>query len=1677
MASSTTKAGPSTAASTNMLQPTNAAQASGLASLITATAAPAFTALGSPHASSPLSGAQTALRLQADGKVSSEIDKLVESGKTATAAASASAATPMRSISELKAKIQSLTSLEKRPEVDLLVEFGKTSGITFSSGITFNKAEIRLLIADKIRTLREIANKTLREIADKTLCESEIDVSDLTSARSDLCNLSRISSKHYPALKEDIYNLLIFLMENDPILQCTAEGVLEVVIDLNNDLAVKNDLAVLGSEALSIKFQQKLVRTFSTAVELYLRHYSVHTVNAVTEAQKTALLDATGSFRELNSQEDVDIKYATAMAEQASRRFTSTLTAYREFFNRFIHGVTAMVNASNKDASGFISEIVLAFKGLEHKFKEKWFEAIFLLRREVQKAPNTTMKVTIIQTILDAKQTSYDWEFIYGALEILEDVISRTDNVRVLEFALFGQPVEQTTTSAAQPKVIKLPGTIKFCNFRGYTKKAKAFATEDDKKADEAIRQKAHKLSVEIRTKLKATEDGRHILSCRKSMAINQNKKTVKEFLSDIPSDLKEQKKWVGPLSISNKRIVPARANVSSMDNASTTAAKIDNVTLFKPKHDERDNKMLSVTVVPTADTASTPCVILTTSPSSKNETDEKHTSALRDKKVDSSRYAIADTGTASKTVQTISLIAAVVRKTDPEQNLQNNEIEVKTQSASLTINPIAISSTDSAFFQAVIDGNIAYVQTIIKQNKKLVNATDSQRNTPLILAARYGHLEICKMLLNAKAIPITRGEIARDALHNAAAAGHTEIVKLFANEQDLKETDQEGNTPLLLAAKGGHSEVCSYLLEKFPSCAAQRGPLPNEYTALHLAVLSENFTIVEQVVNQSPKLLKMATTQDQATALMLAAARDLTAICDKLLRAGSDPCLVDKDGSNVMHHAARSGKSDCIRVLALNNQVKLQLNLLVKSPNKLGLTPLLIAVREGHRESYEALLKVGATSDEVDTITGCNVMHFAAQGGHEALVSYLAASKATMKLVNSKNYNGVTPLMLASERGHQRICTELVEAADKAGKANKAGILDEMLQATDNDGRNAVHYAADSGRSEIISDFGLRQKVENLINAPSKTGETPLMLAAAKGHEKACAAFVEEYTKARRLDELLLAKNHSGINAMHFAAWNGKAEIIRYFAACGGKIRLIDSTSKSGQTPLMLAAAQGHQEACRMLLHVGADLHTIDLKGRNALHYAAAQGHQEACQVLLKGGADLQTLDLNGRNALHLAARNGQSVIVKIFAERDTTKELVKSDNKKDGGKTALHYAAEKGSKVVVEELIKQMKNISTYAAALNEVKNLFGTQTQPIDSKTSDGKTALMIAAELGHHDICKVLLEADADCNTSDQTGWNALHLAVLKEQTEIIKMLLRIPKLIDSELFDSVTDAGDTPLSLALQHSTLTIYDMLKQAGANLNSALLNSAARGHRQTCEALLKYGADPHAVNDKGWNALHLAAYYGKWPVFVPLLKCNDLINSKAKDGKTPLILAAERGHPKTCEELIKAIPNSTLADNVGWNAMHFATLKQKTAVIEIFIKHKLLIDSKTKEGRTPLMIAANKGFTEICRLLLSKSEIFVTDNAGWNVMHYAAYFEKPEIVEMLLTYKQLLDSTTKSGYTPLMLAAEQGHLEVCKLLLNSGNVTNADGQNAIKSAEATGKEEVVKLLSEHMKQLASKK
>lgn len=122
-------------------------------------------------------------------------------------------------------------------------------------------------------------------------------------------------------------------------------------------------------------------------------------------------------------------------------------------------------------------------------------------------------------------------------------------------------------------------------------------------------------------------------------------------------------------------------------------------------------------------------------------------------------------------------------------------------------------AADDQTCIIAARDGDIATVRKYINSGGN-VNALNPYGGTAIMFAARAGHTEIAKLLIEAKANLNIQGRYAgTTALMWAAQYGSTDIVKLLIEAKaNINLKNNSGQTALTLANENGNAEIASLL-------------------------------------------------------------------------------------------------------------------------------------------------------------------------------------------------------------------------------------------------------------------------------------------------------------------------------------------------------------------------------------------------------------------------------------------------------------------------------------------------------------------------------------------------------------------------------------------------------------------------------------------------------------------------------------------------------------------------------------------------------------------------------------------------------------------------------------------------------------------------------------------------
>ena len=246
--------------------------------------------------------------------------------------------------------------------------------------------------------------------------------------------------------------------------------------------------------------------------------------------------------------------------------------------------------------------------------------------------------------------------------------------------------------------------------------------------------------------------------------------------------------------------------------------------------------------------------------------------------------------------------------------------------------------------------------------------------------------------------------------------------------------------------------------------------------------------------------------------------------------------------------------------------------------------------------------------------------------------------------------------------------------------------------------------------------------------------------------------------------------------------------------------------TGRRKVTRLMCAAAHRRPTRVRWLLARGAPKEAKCAGGWTALHYACWNGGttapsfygwdfggDTAISVLLAAGASADAVSNKGETPLFLAARRGRHgavfALLKVGRSHGARRydgraprmiplrreALATANTSNNEGATPLFVAAQEGHTDTVRLLIDA--GVNFYAA-----KN--------------DGTSPLFIAAQKGHTDVVRALLAARAHVEGARGDGHRPLHAASASGQVAAATLLLDAGAAVNA-----LTNDGRSPLALA------------------------------------------------------------------------------------------------------------------------------------------------------------------------------------------------------------------------------------------------------------------------------------
>ena len=476
-------------------------------------------------------------------------------------------------------------------------------------------------------------------------------------------------------------------------------------------------------------------------------------------------------------------------------------------------------------------------------------------------------------------------------------------------------------------------------------------------------------------------------------------------------------------------------------------------------------------------------------------------------------------------------------------------------------------------------------------------------------MAAEKGHMECCKLLLNAGA-DVTATSIDGTALQIVFDHNHAELVeeltaaeikktiasrlpliksirkgnlefieKMIQTGADVNYTDEEGNTPLIMAVDVGNEAVVKLLLEK----GAEINRVNDEgKSALYTAVFNGHAEQLKQSAENSTYvkivyilLMEGAIVQETYSGFNPSTAHlkphkletPNRNILEMLMAAGAE----------LKHELCLSDES--LQDLA-RKSIRKHLKQIHPDKNLYGTIPQLGLPRM--MKSYLLYDTLHINKADLKKADVKELFTKVSQGDMESVHNLIQEGMDA----NVQDETGMTPLMGASQAGH----IPLVEKLIKAGAdVNIQTVL----------GNTALIHATMEGQNTVVQKL-LEYGAD--ANIRGKTGQTALMYALDMDNGGCLQTLVHSGANLNIQDD-------SGVTAAIKATRSSTSyQPLSTLIEAGADVNL---ASNDGFTPLIIAASDGNVNYVKKLIEAGADINSAEKEHKTtALMYAGQKGH-----------------------------------------------------------------------------------------------------------------------------------------------------------------------------------------------------------------------------------------------------------------------------------------------------------------------------------------------------------------------------------------------------------------------------------------------------------------------------------
>ncbi|MEI0581017.1 ankyrin repeat domain-containing protein [Brachyspira pilosicoli] len=755
--------------------------------------------------------------------------------------------------------------------------------------------------------------------------------------------------------------------------------------------------------------------------------------------------------------------------------------------------------------------------------------------------------------------------------------------------------------------------------------------------------------------------------------------------------------------------------------------------------------------------------------------------------------------------------------------------------------------------------------------------------------------------------------------------------IKEKKNERDLREilkyrvdfsaTNEMGLTPLLYAIECNNERALRVLLEYSDVNMEYR--LPDNFAA---------YPYINKYEGDSVNI-------GGASPLMFAVFKNNSRIVKELIDKGANVRAKDNEGNSVFLYACGFGDGNIIRMLLQKDKTLVN----DKTPNG-NLNGLHYAAAFNNLNTINFLIKnVDMNINERDS-NGCTALYYAAYYAKKDAYNLLIKLGANKDI--GDNY-GVTPEYILSG-GSSAIDLENKED-NNTNTYNENMFIARVIQTSDTNAlRDIMMYSNFNMNSIIMAyetplTYAIHLDKDDIVNE---------LLSYRKNNTN----IINIETSYIPADEVYFNEDRAefrgniylgDVSPLQYAIFKNNTNIINTLLHYGADINRKDSL---GDNALMYAARFSSAEVIDTILNYSSNSYrVVDIYGNTPLHNASSLGNTNALIALMnRTPININIQNINGDTPLHLAVKNNNSNTYRFLLLKGADYTIKNYD-----GKTAsdLLYGDS------VENIIGSFEETNIYSTnsynnninsiQVNNVNNIvedFLYDNMPDDDasyyKKEEEKSEY--SSQLESKILFDAIYKDDAalihnaisntvDINTRNAEGFTPLLYAIHYDKTNALNILLSYTNKIDiNKTLDNYTNYYSKK---GINFSGELIFDK--------TTPLEYAIFKGNINIVSMLIENNADIYLEDSKGYNGIFYASAFGDYALLNKILqKYPTIYNFKNANGDGVLHIAASYGNN---------------------NAISF-----------YLYNTFLSINTKNNEGKTPLDLANERGYTNTVDYLI---------------------------------------------------------------------------------------------------------